>query len=593
MANWRLDEPRDDLHQARRSAWRGRGRAACWGLLWGLGLTSQARAQTLRVTSGSTLEARVVPALTGTEVRGRLLDDAGRGHAGAKVTAHLDPAAPGAPLVTACDASAPMPTRSGDAGGHVVSTDGAGEFCLRYLPAVRSEGRLRLTYAGDAHHAAAALNLPLEPSKSSVELSFSPDPGALALDHPQASVWLELGKSSSSFSAQPRLEVELELVEGSAPVRALGRVLASPGERFSLSFDSARLGSPGPARLSARVVGTPTTSSTEVSSVVQRTARVRLSVDTPPEPGNPSQGIPIRVKVDSVRGPLDMGSVEAMVHGTSAGTAEVRHGRALVTATFDASQPGQVPVTLIFHPSAAWWLAPPPLTLEIPIQGPSAWRRLPWLAVALLLAAYFAFAWRRPGPRRQLLSSPPGPLRPPARETVVIADVPRDAEGWYGVVRDAHDGQAVAAARVVILSVGFEAPSVIGSAESAADGSFIITGSSPGAAESLRLEVSAPEHSTLMHPVPRRGRLDVYVVQRRRAILTRLVEWAKARGRPWWPASGEPTPADLVALARRTGEPHVAQWAHEVQQASYGPTPPQDADERLLRAQEPGLRREP
>jgi hypothetical protein len=88
--------------------------------------------------------------------------------------------------------------------------------------------------------------------------------------------------------------------------------------------------------------------------------------------------------------------------------------------------------------------------------------------------------------------------------------------------------------------------------------------------------------------LPHSGELDVALLLRRRALLDRLVAWARSRGKPF-DARPEPTPGHVRRAAGK--ELPVAQWADAVERAAYGGTPV-DADaegkvDRLAPAPEP------
>jgi hypothetical protein len=105
--------------------------------------------------------------------------------------------------------------------------------------------------------------------------------------------------------------------------------------------------------------------------------------------------------------------------------------------------------------------------------------------------------------------------------------------------------------------------------------------------EGARLEVRAPFHVDLIRALPPPGRLSIALVQRRRALLDRLVAWARRAGAPWT-TPGEPTPGDVARVARRVGSGSVAGWAERLEVAAYGPEPVDEAAEQAVRAHEPG-----
>jgi hypothetical protein len=67
--------------------------------------------------------------------------------------------------------------------------------------------------------------------------------------------------------------------------------------------------------------------------------------------------------------------------------------------------------------------------------------------------------------------------------------------------------------------------------------------------------------------LPEAGELDVALVLRKRALLDRLVAWARRRGLPF-DARPEPTPGHVRRAA--AGEFTVARWADAVERAAFG-----------------------
>ena len=76
------------------------------------------------------------------------------------------------------------------------------------------------------------------------------------------------------------------------------------------------------------------------------------------------------------------------------------------------------------------------------------------------------------------------------------------------------------------------------------------------------------------------GLLELSLISRRRALMQRLVRWAERRGKPWTRPSGEPTPAQIAAVAVNEAEPEVERWARGVERLAFGPTPPDAAAEQ-------------
>ena len=149
---------------------------------------------------------------------------------------------------------------------------------------------------------------------------------------------------------------------------------------------------------------------------------------------------------------------------------------------------------------------------------------------------------------------------------VALVSLGRTGEGWRGKLRDAHDGGPVAGARVAIERRGFERIETVTQAWSDAEGAFTLQ---PLATEVPGDEIvtEGPLHATLRRPLPAPGLLDIALVLRKRALLERLVGWARRRGPPF-DGRPEATPGHVRRAAG--SEFAVARWADAVERAAYG-----------------------
>jgi hypothetical protein len=104
--------------------------------------------------------------------------------------------------------------------------------------------------------------------------------------------------------------------------------------------------------------------------------------------------------------------------------------------------------------------------------------------------------------------------------------------------------------------------------------------------EGARLRVWAPMHSEVERALPPQGRVSIALTSRRRAVLRRLIRWARALGAPW-ARGGEPTPGEIADIAARRGDSRTARWAEGIQAAAFGRAPVDEALETALREAEP------
>src|SRR6202020_657092 len=149
-----------------------------------------------------------------------------------------------------------------------------------------------------------------------------------------------------------------------------------------------------------------------------------------------------------------------------------------------------------------------------------------------------------------------------------VIRVAQEGEGWKGRVTDADDATGIPVARVQIERPAFGRAEVLASVATDDDGRFELPPTERHLGDELSIE--APLHVALRRPLPPPGDLDAQLVQRKRALLGRLVGWAKLRGRPF-DARPERTSGHVRHVA---GEDfRVARWADAVERAAYGGEP--------------------
>jgi hypothetical protein len=165
-----------------------------------------------------------------------------------------------------------------------------------------------------------------------------------------------------------------------------------------------------------------------------------------------------------------------------------------------------------------------------------------------------------------ILPRPNVPSRGEAKLDVVRAAGAND--GWKGRVTDADDGSGIAAARVQLERPAFGRADVLASVVADAEGRFVLPPTERRLGDELAIE--APLHVALRRPLPPPGELDAQLVQRKRALVGRLVAWARLRGRPF-DARPEPTPGHVRRAAG--GEFEVARWAEAVERAAFACEP--------------------
>lgn len=550
-------------------------------------LAPDASAARVRVRARATLEARAVPRAGGVELRGILEDDGGRPIGQARIL--LTPLGSGPlPKPESCARASRVPIFSTGA-GYGMDTDGAGSFCVR-IPTPTSAS-FRVRFDGDRYYDAAQQELVVDSSRRSLALKFSPEPRLLSLDQASHGVWLETRVEPPEPEALPEsIHLELLLIERAGAEKKLREQTVVAGERVRLLVESGDLGEPGPATLVATFRGSDTLSPAKKSTVIQRRARVKLAAAGPVSGGDPSEGIQIPVAVGSTFGAISGGAVEAAIGDESLGTAPVTAGAARVVAIFDAPHAATIPITLRYLPDSPWWEADDPITVPVVVAPPSPWRRLPWVVAAVGIALWVVRGWRRPA-RSEKKPTPEEATAPTGRASVDVIERGPARGGWKGRILDAHEGSAIAEARVRVLIPAFGGGGRAAEALTDDLGAFELPHVDGARAEGAEIEVTARWHTRLTRPLPPPGQVVIHVVSRRRALLERLVDWARRRGRPW-SGRAEPTPAEVARIAREQSARDVEAWAQAVERAAYGPEAVDEGREMGVRQREPEWRGE-
>jgi hypothetical protein len=525
---------------------------------------------TFKVSGKASLATEARTRGDGFEVRAVLNDEVGRPVAGAEVRVRAVPRSPStAATLHRCG------DPRGEAGGELLLTsDKSGRVCITVTGMESGSVELGFQDArGYLERTSRVVPLP-EGVATSFEVGFDPPLSTLSLDEPVQEIGL-VARAPGSAKAPGAAELVLSIVADGSE-RELGRAaLDGLGEVHRLSLVSGSFGQPGPARLVGRLRTHDGEELAQASSAVMRNATVALSVatgvDSAVEPG-----ANLQIHAASVLGPAPSGVVEARSRGLSVAVAHVQNG--VATLRLPAA-PGALlgsTVTLEYVGEGAGWLSGPPVDLRIVPAAPGYGSYALWIAAAALAALAVVLGWRRPPRARQLVATAP----PRARASVEVLEKFGAGGGYQGYVRDAHDGSAIYPAVVSFVEPTANAANgrVLLQVRTANDGSFRIEGAT--FPERTQVEVTAPLHATLTAPLPVPGVLELSLVSRRRALMERLVRWAERRGKPWTRPSGEPTPAQIAAVAANEGEPEVERWARGLERLAFGPAAPDAAAEQ-------------
>ena len=227
---------------------------------------------------------------------------------------------------------------------------------------------------------------------------------------------------------------------------------------------------------------------------------------------------------------------------------------------------GEAPLRLDYVPDAPWFESTGPLLVTQPLRPPGVWNKIVlamtglavvgWLGVGRLPRRSDADARERSSGRTKIAEGP--------ASVEMVSPWTAGARRWTGRVVDGHEGTPLANARVFIERPGFDRAEIVAEVAADADGTFALAPVEIQRGDHLVAEGAL--HAALRVPVPPFGEIRVALVSRRRALLERLVGWARRKGRPF-DARPEPTPGHIQRMAR-SGDA-VKAWAQAVERAAY------------------------
>jgi hypothetical protein len=530
-------------------------------------------------------------------LRGTVTDDRGAPAPGVRVAVALTREGRGALSLAAFGSGAPA--ACGDVGPAtqapilegpdriVLPTDAAARFCvLLTVPTDRYIAHLEARTSGLID--GARIDLPVDLALATVTLRFDADHPTLSLSLDDATATVHaLATTEDDGVAAPADRLPLNLTNEAGA--ALGDATTDPSGRATFVVPSARLGPAGKGELRVAFAGSAESGATSYETEVERRTHVQIeapdaTLGTLPV-GSPETGIALRVVARATC--LSRGCT-----GSPSGTVEVRlgdpsdpasaivaaapleRGEAHVLAMFEpAEAQTQAVLSLRYLPDAPWFQPLPPVSLVQPVRPPSPWNRIALAAASLLVVAWLGVGRLSQVPRgdrwrllrRRVAGDGPMPIE------VVRAD-PSHKGRWTGRVLDAHEGVPLPAMRLVIERPGFQSAVIVAETASDAGGSFVLVAGD--ALPGDRLVVGGPRHARVRMPMPPCGEFHVSLVARKRALLERLVTWARHRGRPF-DARPDPTPGHVRRAARiaEGGEAGIQEWAEAVERAAYGGGP--------------------
>lgn len=553
----------------------------------------------LHVRGSAQAKATATSDPSGTVIRGELVDDAGSAIGGSTISlrAVSNEGSTKLPL------PAPLPcegvqrnarrtARLVGADEYIIDTDERGAFCVRIaMPLDRATIKLR--FEGDLLRNGSESSIgpdTVDRTLARAIVRFEPAPETIDLDRETASLVASLrvdrsgvGRSLSGSARREGLPIALEDERGERI--ALGTTGGDGRVRFEIP--TASLAGPGTGELRLRFDGTAVLAKANLSQPIIRRADTRLTLEHPVASGDPEDGVIIDVNVVTSRGPVTGGVVEAIRGNESVGAGTVEKGKVRVIASFPFERAGSVPLTLRYVPAAPFFRAGPSLPIDVQVSGPGMTRQIVIALIVLAVTAWIVFGWRRaPLPKPETLDDEPNPV-PSGRAGVDVVRTSSGQTGWRGSVLDAHDGTPIANATLTVIAPAFQGDGVVTRVLANERGQFVID--VPYRSDA-RLLIEAEAHSRHEQALPPPGVLRIALITRRRALLERLVRWARRTGAPF-DVQPEPTPGHVRRAAFRANSVEVEEWARSVEHAVYGPGPIDEPAETKLITDEPRANR--
>ncbi len=513
------------------------------------------------------------------EINGNLLDELGKPIAQARIEAKLQDDAQGQRLLP-CRGSENQATGANHA---ALETDVSGAYCVRVVGPQGEQSRLDLELTPSRDFGTAGLALPLDDTKLVPTVDWTlPPTVVVGTSLPPASFVVrppEAGQPALSFAFQ--LAVRTATGLGGHREVQLDRGELSLGQVHPVSLDFRPRLAPGPVEVVIRSAGTAMIAGFTSERTLHLAYAVRLVVDTSGVLATPGRDLSLPVQLNSAAPAIPAGSLEVSATGLSPRTYPITSNSPRLGMLIPADFSGKsLDLQLRYRPSSPDWIAPScPALVRIPVGTTRDWRSWMGLALALALTAWLlrSLGVKSVSAAAKSLSEPPR-----GQAMIRLAEPLTDAQGWSGVVVDAHDDEPIAAAMIRLERRDFAGSRLLAELSTSVKGHFELPCPSDSTSlESLRLIVTAPNHATLEVVAPTLGRLEVRMLSRRRALLKLLLDWARQR-HGLWAAGREPTPAGVARAAAELGLPEVTDWAGRVEGAAFGPHPPTEDTLRQL-----------
>jgi hypothetical protein len=473
-------------------------------------------------------------------------------------------------------------------------TDDAGRFCVRLLvPRDRFVAHLSTvpTDLLDESHVDIPLDGRVKPTVLALAGAGSGTPPTLpwpvTLDDAATSVDVTAATDADGVPL-PVSSVTIDLINEAGT--SLGESTTDGGGRAHFAVAPDRIGPLGRGELRATFAGNAEMGPGAASAPIERRTHVHLQLPTakngvlPAAVAGTTFGLRVVAEPQCAKHgckTVPTGVVEVRAGDAVVGAGTLRAGEARVPILLDVPRATSVALSLRYIADAPWFLTTEDSEVMQPLSEP-----MPWGKLATALAGVAVLAW--------FLAMRSPPSRPVTRTQAARSSTPLPAPGvhvvdanpavpvWRGRVIDAHDGRPVAGAVVTVERGGFDGIHVLARTTADDGGAFTValagewgepTAGSSAAQNTVRgssLVAESALHARMRRPSPPFGTVEIALVLRRRALLDRLVAWARKKGGPF-EAAPEPTPAQVRGAA--TADERVAQWAAATERAAFGPDP--------------------
>ncbi|HEX2878079.1 MAG TPA: hypothetical protein VHO25_00955 [Polyangiaceae bacterium] len=492
----------------------------------------------------------------------------------------------------ACDPQSGNPTADsqlesdGEPNTALLETDRLGRFCL-LLDKTALGAPLTFHFAGAEHLLPSEQTVQLIAKANQVLLSFASSQQRVALDRPPLVVQVD---TKSAKPAAPRsVAVTLWRTDTQKPQQLGEAVTTVTGQAAFFPVTAEQLGDPGLGELRARFEGDEQSSAYEVVTKLTKTGTVTLSLQGQVESQPPSNSWQFTVLAESSPRAAIAGLLEVQRAGQPVVvTPLAENATATVRLESQLLEPRNS-VTVSFVPSDPWWRSAGPLTVSLPATPRSVTHNAHWWTASLLLVAFLVWrAWQRPVRGRAPKAETGAAKNSPQ---VMVLSEPGPQRVWSGQVLDSDDEHPVPNALLRLSSVSFAESKLLAETTTDLSGSFAFE-EQAATGHGVTLSVTAPTHRPLEQRLEGPARLAVRLKQRRRALITELVNWAAQHRLGSRRPGTDPTPGQIAHSALHEGRDAAGSWARSIEHAAFGDSPVDEQRDSSLRQRRPDPARE-